>query len=541
MKIHNSCGVADSCDLASAIDEWESAIGAQHVLFTDVTRDQYSRTALPERTRPAGVLRPASTPEVQQIVQIAARHGVPIYPISRGKNWGYGSACPVTEGQVIVDLSRMDRILEVNYELAYAVIEPGVSQGQMYEHLREHYPALMLDVTGAGPDASIVGNALERGFGHTPYGDRFGHSCGMEVVLADGRVLNTGFGAYENTKSARVYRWGIGPWLDGLFSQSNFGIVTKLGVWLMPRPESIQAFAFTMPEHDMLGDVADRLRKLRLLDVVRSNVHIANDLRVLSSRMSYPWHLTQETPLSDSIRRSLRKRAALGAWNVMGALYGTHETVSAARRVVNKVFRDLARVKYFDQQKLNRLTNVAALLNRFSLGHNLRETLASATNVYNLLQGIPSSDFLRGVAWRSRQPVQAPVDPTDFGCIWLSPVLPMTGQACQEVLALIEPVLARHKFEPLMTLSTVSERALCCVTQISFNKADSGERARAAECYDHLFQLLLQNGFVPYRVGIQSMDNLSAGSGDFWDVCRKLKGALDPHGVIAPQRYEPEC
>ena len=105
-------------------------------------------------------------------------------------------------------------------------------------------------MTGAGPDASVLGNVVERGFGHTPYGDRFLHSCGMEVVLADGRVLKTGFGAYENAKARHVHRWGIGPSLDGLFTQSNFGIVTKMTVWLVPAPEACQAFAFSIPNDE---------------------------------------------------------------------------------------------------------------------------------------------------------------------------------------------------------------------------------------------------------------------------------------------------
>ena len=67
-----------------------------------------------------------------------------------------GSACAVQEGQVIVDLSRMNRILEVNEDLAYAVIEPGVTQIQLFNYLKEKKLALWLDCTGSGPEASIV-------------------------------------------------------------------------------------------------------------------------------------------------------------------------------------------------------------------------------------------------------------------------------------------------------------------------------------------------------------------------------------------------
>jgi 4-cresol dehydrogenase (hydroxylating) len=84
-----------------------------------------------------------------------------------------------------------------------------------------------MDSTGAGPEASLVGNALDRGFGHTRYGDHFQTFCGLQIVLADGRVLETGFGHFPNARARWVFRYGIGPFVDGIFSQSNFGIVTR--------------------------------------------------------------------------------------------------------------------------------------------------------------------------------------------------------------------------------------------------------------------------------------------------------------------------
>jgi 4-cresol dehydrogenase (hydroxylating) len=396
----------------------------------------------------------------------------------------------------------------------------------------------MLDVTGAGPDASIVGNALERGFGHSPYGDHFRHTCGMEVVLADGRLLRTGFGSYQNAQAARVYPWGIGPWIDGLFTQSNFGIVTKIGVWLMPRPPVCQAFAFTVSDPDKLGEIVTRLRHLRLHNIVTSSVHIANDLRVLSARMTYPWHLTDgATPLPDTVREALRERAALGAWNVLGGLYGTRETVAAARRAVRNVFQGFVRVRFFDGPKIQRLRLLGNVLGRFGLGNNLRETLASASNVYDLLRGIPSPDHLRGVGWRSR--VRSD-NPTDHGCLWISPILPMTAEACSEILAIVQPILARHRFDPLMTITTVNPRALCCVINITYDKANAEERLEAIDCYDELFHALFHRGYIPYRVGIQSMSKLAMGSNVYWDVCRQLKSTFDPAGVIAPGRYQPD-
>ncbi|MBW2736023.1 MAG: FAD-dependent oxidoreductase, partial [Deltaproteobacteria bacterium] len=123
-------------------------------------------------TTPSAVVYPENVAEVQRVVRIAAAHGAPLYPISRGNNWGYGDACAPQEGSLIVNLSRMNRIIEVNPELAYAVVEPGVSQHQLYQHIEDQGLPLWMDVLGSGPDASIIGNIMERGFGLGPYSDR---------------------------------------------------------------------------------------------------------------------------------------------------------------------------------------------------------------------------------------------------------------------------------------------------------------------------------------------------------------------------------
>ena len=92
------------------------------------------------------------------------------------------------EGALIIILERMNRIHEVDEELCYAVIEPGVSQGQLNEYLKNTGSNLWIDCTDSSPDGSLIGNALDKGVGYTPYGDHFGHLCGMEVVLANGDI-----------------------------------------------------------------------------------------------------------------------------------------------------------------------------------------------------------------------------------------------------------------------------------------------------------------------------------------------------------------
>ena len=80
-----------------------------------------------------------------------------------------------------------------------------------------------------------MGNILERGFGHSPYGNRLQHVAGMQIVLASGeRARHRLRPLPEGAQATHLFPYGVGPFLDGLFTQSNLGIVTRIGIWLMP-------------------------------------------------------------------------------------------------------------------------------------------------------------------------------------------------------------------------------------------------------------------------------------------------------------------
>jgi 4-cresol dehydrogenase (hydroxylating) len=448
--------------------------------------------------------------QVQEVARVATRYRIPLHPICRGKNWGYGDACAPTDGQVIVDLGRMDRIVEVNTPLAYAVIEPGVTQGQMYEYLCEKRIPLILDVSGAGPDASIMGNTLARGFGHTPYGNHFTHISGLEVVLRDGRIVRTGYGGLQNAQATRAFPWGLGPCVDGVFTQSDLGIVTQMGIWLLPQPESIQGFAFKVAgEHD-IGAVVDAVRELRLAGVIQSTVHMANDLRVISARRRYPWDLAGGgTPLPADVRGQLRREAGIGAWNVMGGLYGTRAQVAAGRRAIRRRLRGIAHVHFFGASKIRWARRATRLLGRTHAGQQLGEMIDSAESVYKLLIGNPTPEHLSGVFWRTRPDSEVDwSDPSQSGSMWLSPVFPLESSHARRVLEIVEPIWREHGFTLLATITAITERAGVAVLSVCFDHQQPGEPECALSCYKTAFHALAAAGYYPYRLGIQSFGDL---------------------------------
>lgn len=527
----------------SALDEFEALLGPDGAHSDDATLGRYARSASTEPGhRPVAVLLPQTQEEVLAIVEIAGRHRVPLYPVSGGRNWGYGDARPSGRDQFIVDLKRMNRILEVNVALGYAVIEPGVSQGQLHEYLVENFTGLWADSTGAGPDASVMGNTLDRGFGHTRIGDHFQNSCGMEVVLANGTLLKTGFGHYDNARTTWVYKHGVGPVLDGLFSQSNFGIVTKLGVWLIPQPESFCAWFAFVERHDQLPELVDALGTLKREGLLQSCVHIGNDLRVLSSRTGYPFERTQgQTPLADDLRGVLRKEHGITPWAATGILTGSPEVVRALRKTLK---RRLAGFKLviLDDQRLRWAERAARLLEVFGLAKKARAQLAVVRPLYDYLKGVPNHDAIKGTQWRVRgEWLPHLTDPlsTPAGFMWVSPIVPLVGDEALHVANLIGPIYQKHGFDPLISCTLISERALCVVTNIAFDKRVPEEVANARACYAELTSTLKQRGYPLYRTGPEGFEHLSEASKNFWNVVEQLKRTLDPHDIMSPGRYTP--
>jgi 4-cresol dehydrogenase (hydroxylating) len=423
-----------------------------------------------------------------------------------------------------------------------------VTQQQLSDYLREHDLPLWMDCTGAGPDTSLMGNILERGFGHSPYGNRLQHVSGMQVVLASGAVLHTGFGHYPQARTTHLFPYGVGPFIDGMFTQSNFGVVTRIGLWLMPQTEALNHFLCQVARHEDIGPVIDALRPLRLDGTLRSIVHVGNDLRVISGGQVFPRaQVAQQSCLPPAVRAELRERAGGGAWVVSGALYGSQAQVAAARAALQRALRPTAaRPRFLDERKLRIGAWLARLLGASAAGQRLHAQVALGSALFAMNRGQPNGRFRAGAYWRRRGGL-----PTDFpahadpaqdrcGLLWVSPILPMRGADLLALHALVEPVFGEYGFDLFITFSMINERTLGGVITIAFDQEDAAEVERARACYAHLFALVMREGYIPYRVGNQSMGQLDPGRDVYWDTVARIKHALDPQGLIAPGRYQPD-
>ena len=523
----------------SVLSEWALVVGPSNVITAEGPLHEAETGTFATGHRVPAIVRPGSRQEVQECLRIASRFHTPVYPISSGKNWGYGSRMPAADGCVLFDLGRMNRILDFDENLAYVTVEPGVTQAQLFAYLQERGSRLWMDATGASPECSLIGNTVERGFGHTPYGDHFAHACGLEVVLPNGEVIETGLARYPGAKAAPVYHWGVGPSLDGMFSQSNLGIVTRMTIWLMPAPEYFQAYYFRCPTNEGLPGLIDALRPLRMDGTIRSSSHIANDYKVLAALQQYPWErLKDKTPLEPGEMTRFHKELKIGAWNGSGALYGTRAQVREARRLLRRALAGKAsRLEFLDDSKL-RLASLFAKPYEFVSGWNLRRMLAVLKPVYGLMKGIPTDHPLFSTYWRKRTPPPAQMDPDRDGCglLWCSPVAPNNGRNAMEIASLATELVLRHGYEPAISLTVLTGRTLACIISIGFDRHADGEDARALACHRDLLRNLAQLGYYPYRLSVDAMSSMG-NPGSYQDLLHALKAAVDPAGILAPGRY----
>ena len=223
-----------------ALSEWENVLekNSQHAPKIKILKDtEILDTCIAIPRNIIAILFPSTEKEVIDCVVIANKFKVPIYPVSIGNNWGYGSTGPVVNNCVILNLSRMDQILEFDPEIGIITVQPGVTQHKLAQFLDVNDYPYLIPVTGAGPECSILGNAIERGYGVTPYADHFLSVMSLRAILADGSIYKPALSQLGNSSLDGSYKWGIGPYIDGLFTQSNLGIVISMTIVLAPIPE----------------------------------------------------------------------------------------------------------------------------------------------------------------------------------------------------------------------------------------------------------------------------------------------------------------
>lgn len=531
--------------LEAALAVWREELAPDQVLSSPEELARYGMCTGTSRQTIVAVLLPRTSAEVAGIVKVADAFRIPLYPISTGRNWGYGSANPVSPGCVIVDLSRLDRIVDFDPELGLVTLEPGVTQQQLADYLDRHDYRFMVPTTGAGPTCSIVGNALERGYGITPFTDHFGAVTSIEAVLPNGRTYRPALSELGADKVERAFKWGLGPYLDGLFAQGGFGIVTQMTIALARIPEGFQAFFFNTDEDAGLENLVDATQKvLARLPGIAGAINLMNRHRMLAMTASYPKALaTQNGILPNEVVARLGREHRIAAWTGVGALYGEPQVVSAAANVVRKILEPATdQLLFMTPAKAALAARVASIVPG-TAGDRLRRRTGALGEAIRIMLGRPSEVALQLAYWKSGGAPKnhGPLNPARDGCglIWYPPLVPMQRNAVRQYVTHVMTTCVEHSIEPLITLTALSDRCFDSSVPLLFDRHDTLQVQSAEQCYQALFEGGLTIGVAPYRLGPQAMRRVSDSSAVCWDMVGKLKAAIDPLCILAPGRYAP--
>jgi len=528
-------------DFAEAIKQFEDAVGKDWVFTADedvaLYRDPYSPfLGEPEELLASAAVAPDGVEQVQAVVRIANQYKIPIYPVSTGKNLGYGGAAPVFSGSVVLDLKRMNRILEVNEESAYALVEPGVSYFDLYRYIQEKGLKLWVDVPDPGW-GSPVGNALDRGGGYlmAQYRNHFDSHCGMEVVLANGEIIRTGMGAMPGAKTWQEYKSGFGPWVDGIFSQSNFGVVTKMGFWLMPEPEAYLSGTVMLSRH------ADLIPMVKILTYLE-NTRVTNGMPDLGSPLLQIPMIAEidafnrgdgppppDAELAELLAKSdagyspeleqYALKKGISYWSCKLSFYGAPKANEANWEFAKEKFSAISAARFVEGES-----------------YKLPLTPEQREKVHKPQFGIPSLTMF-SIGARS------PVNPTPTnGHMWFSPIIPRTGEAIIEANRVFNEA-AKEFGIPALAFSLPScywERAFIFIFAFPVTRdVETNKKNRAA--FKKLVQRAAEHGWGEYRTAPAYQDTIMNTYGynnhSLLRFHETLKDAVDPNGILSAGRY----
>ncbi len=491
----------------NALAECRQAIGAEWVLTTPLDRASYLDPfdiGDQDEHANAAALAPASVDQLKAILAIANRHRIPLWPVSMGKNFAYGTAAPQMRGSVILDLKRMNRIIEIDERMGTALVEPGVSFFDLKAELDRRGSGLWM----SGPShswGSVIGNALEHGVGYTPYGQHAEAICGMEVMLADGTLVRTGMGAIEGSQEWQAYRWPFGPNLDGLFTQSNFAIVTKMGIWLMPEPEGMAGVSIKIPRREDYAALIDTLRPLRMTDTINAPYTIANGWRQITGGRvrADVWDKPGAIP-RERMEELLAERNA-GWWSLIFNLFDSPAGLDLRLERIRKAFAENLPEARFE-------------ICRWQKGEAQQGWMRQEVSLAPL--GV--------VDWGG-----SPGGHSDFG-----PIVVPLGERAEQVYAIIEKRFIEYGKDPWIGMFGIGSRALVFVADMFFTRTDKEETERCRALFRQLCEDMSGIGVGLYRTHLLFMEDAVKlhGWGDnaLPRLNDRIKAALDPNGILAP-------
>lgn len=510
------------------------------VLTREGTASAYGADTGASNRLPQGAIVVKEADAIETILALANTYKVPLWPISGGRNFGYGTALPVNTDSYILDLSNLKRIY-IDVGSSTALIEPGVTQADLHEAIKKSGANLLVPTTGVGPNGNILGNALDGGYGLTPITDHFNAICELSGYWGNGTEFRHTYQDLNCPEMAK--RWGAGTGYSwaGLLRQGNFGIVTKARVQLARAPEACRILIFEWKNDAEFTASQPALNQLSEDIPGIGGIIMMNNCRILSTQVDTPL----ASPLQGNERaaylRKLAKERKISAWTGLGTLYGSSASVKGAVKDIRRRLKGV-RVWSFSPEEIRQLQKFEHYLPRWGFAA-LRRHFGALVNTLGTVEGFPIVAFLK-IAYAldptaKKLDVQSHPAKDGAGILWYAPLVPFNAEEVERYRQVMSACLLQHGFDPLLAVTSRSPRVLSGTIPLLFDRKNPDDVARAKACYRHLVKVGLEQGWPPYRLGIDYMELIACpADSPSAKVQRLLKNALDKNHVIASGRYE---
>ncbi len=452
------------------------------------TLERYSRDTTENPSgRPDLVIFLNTPEEAEAVVRIAGEHHIPLTPRVAGTNLGGLSLAP--KGGAILDLTGMNRILEINELDMIAVIEPGVTFRQMVDELDNRDLPLTIGIPLSPPETSVMANCLLDGLGNLSllHGTMGEWIAGLEVILASGQVIRTGSWALSAVPFGRTPL----PDLTGLFVswQGTTGLVTKMAVELKPKLPFRQRLFILTYDRRTTYELMRRMARLKLFD----------DIAGLS-------------------------------WPTGKMVYG----------IEKPLVRDPDEPEFFTYVDLSANSEKEMAVKLETLTERVealrRENSAEIEDPFDM-------ETLCRVAPEFRKFAEFPTD-LEFltqyrggGLTWVGTYGPMSR--FEKAADLGIEIMERHGFPPVIVSRPMKSGHFGVLRFIEiFERDDETDVERVKRCNTELTDMVLDQGFIPYKTPAWSVERLLP---RMWpgthDLMRSIRALLDPGGIMNPGRW----
>lgn len=306
-------------------------------------------------------------------------------------------------------------------------------------------------------------------------------------MLGDGDILRTGQFGLTNSPSAFVSKFTFGPSVEGLFLQSNLGIVTKMSIWMTPQPAAFMACTFSMPEFEDLEVLVDTLGLMRRDGVIPSVVFVGNVVEALSIHGRRRDFWKGDGPIPDWRVRELQRQLGLGYWAARFGLYGPKRIVQAHFDEIRDVLKEKAPTGEFTGKL-------------FAAEHGeLLDAKSIPFEDGNVFVGVPSLMGIPLMSWPLKEDGAGKPAHGDY-----APIIPSSGKRVLEWMRRAKPLFEAAGCE-LMTDFFMHERHVVIMGMFTFDQHNEKERKAMHELLMALHNEAKKEGYGMYRGHVQHM------------------------------------